>query len=128
MKILLDSNVVVRTGLRAGTLTAAVRYALAAPENEVVVSSVTPWELGIKSTIGRLSLPVGVADFVHNVLVDLHATELPITMAHALRAAELPAIHRDPFDRMLVAQALVEGLALASSDRRLAAYGVPIIW
>ena len=61
-------------------------------------------------------------------MLDLQITELPVSIAHALRCAELPLIHGDPFDWMLVAQALVEGLPIVSSNRRLSAYGVAVIW
>lgn len=88
----------------------------------------TPWELGIKFAQRKLTLPSDFPLFIRAAMADLQVTELPVSTAHALRSAELPPIHADPFDRMLVAQALVERIPIVSSDRSFAAYGVEVIW
>ncbi len=82
------------------------------------------WEISIKAALGRLPPVPDIAGAMksHEFL------PLDITMAHALAAGALPLHHRDPFDRMLVAQAQLEGLVLVSRDRRLEPYGVPILW
>ncbi|MBA4181951.1 MAG: PIN domain nuclease [Anaerolinea sp.] len=128
MRVLLDSNVFfwAATGERRTSATArAVRGDLA---NERLLSSVTPWELGTKFAQRKLTLPSDFPAFIRAAMSDLQVSELPISIAHALRSAELPPIHGDPFDRMLVAQALVERVPIVSSDRGLAAYGVEVIW
>lgn len=84
----------------------------------------TIWEVQIKRTLGRLRAPRAP----HHALCRDGVLPLPITDEHALRIGELPPLHRHPFERMLVAQALVEGAAIVSADRRLAAYGVEAPW
>ena len=97
-------------------------------DNDLLLSSVTPWALGIKVARKKLVLPPDLPRFVMTTMANLELSELPVTIVHALRSAELPLIHGDPFDRMLVAQALVEGIPIVSSDRRLSQYGVAVIW
>lgn len=88
--------------------------------DEAIVSAVTPWELGIKRSLGKLSMPDGLVD----VLEADGFKSLPITMAHAALAPTLPLLHSDPFDRMLVAQAHLESLVLVTADNVLAEYDV----
>lgn len=92
-------------------------------QSKAYVSSATAWELGIKFALNKLGLRVPVSIMA----ADYGFSELIITFQHAERAAGLPFHHRDPFDRLLVAQALVEGLVLVTADKRLADYGVPIL-
>jgi PIN domain nuclease of toxin-antitoxin system len=91
--------------------------------HEVYVSAVTGWELAIKQASGALRLSAPVSALVEA----LRFLELPITIRHGERVRTLPLIHRDPFDRLLVAQSMVEELTLVTSDRRLGQYGVPIL-
>jgi PIN domain nuclease of toxin-antitoxin system len=86
----------------------------------VAVSAASAWEIGIKQAIGKLTGP----DDLSAELATNGFTELPVTVAHALAAGALPPHHSDPFDRMLVAQARLEGLTLVTRDDRLADYGV----
>jgi PIN domain nuclease of toxin-antitoxin system len=86
----------------------------------VAVSAASAWEIGVKQAIGKLEGP----DDLSTEIAANGFTELPVTVAHALTAGALPAHHADPFDRMLVAQARLEGLTLVSRDPRLAAYGI----
>lgn len=92
------------------------------------LSSATVWELGNKTAIGRLSLPVPLRELVRRAVVDGGLRVLDVTPEHALRASELPMIHKDPFDRMLVAQAMTERMTLATRDGRIAGYDVPVLW
>ncbi|MCY3973347.1 MAG: type II toxin-antitoxin system VapC family toxin [Candidatus Dadabacteria bacterium] len=89
-------------------------------ENEIFVSAVTGWEIAIKSNLGKLKAP---PDLESVILKDGFDT-LPLTFFHARRAGELPLHHRDPFDRMLVAQAQAEGLTIVTRDEKIALYGV----
>jgi PIN domain nuclease of toxin-antitoxin system len=90
----------------------------------VFVSSVSAWEAAIKIALGRLELP----DTVEAGVLASGFEKLPVTFSHAERVAALPHHHRDPFDRMLVAQAQAEGLTLVTHDRVLGDYGVEILW
>jgi PIN domain nuclease of toxin-antitoxin system len=90
----------------------------------VFVSAVSAWEAAIKASLGRIELP----DTVESGVEDSGFEKLPITFSHAEGTAALPRHHHDPFDRMLIAQAAAEGLTLVTQDRKLEAYGVPILW
>ncbi len=128
MRVLLDSNVFLWAATKDRRLSAIAQAVLDDLGNELLLSSVTPWELGIKVSQGKLTLPSALPQFVRAAIADLLISEVSVSFLHGFRSAELPLIHRDPFDRMLVAQALVEGVPIVSSDRRLAAYGVAVIW
>lgn len=123
MRLLLDSHVVVWSaqGVR---LPQRVQTALDDGANPLFVSVVGLWELSIKIAQGRLRLPAPPEAAVEM----LEATELPIRHAHLARLRELPFIHKDPFDRLLVAQAIEEGLTLVTSDETLHRYPVAWLW
>jgi PIN domain nuclease of toxin-antitoxin system len=93
--------------------------------SEVRFSAASAWEIAIKVGIGKLTLPKG-AD-ISAELVRSGFLELPVAVAHADDVRHLPALHADPFDRLLVAQARVEALTLVSADRQLSAYGIPVV-
>lgn len=104
-------------------LRADTRAAIEASSNAVLVSPVSPWEIAIKGARGRLSVP-------RNLLEKLRAANfevLPIGWEHGLAAGSLPALHRDPFDRMLVAQAQLDGLTVVTSDAQVARYDVSVM-
>ncbi|MES1201295.1 MAG: type II toxin-antitoxin system VapC family toxin [Pseudomonadota bacterium] len=126
MRLLLDSQAVLMTMSPAAALSNRVRAALLDPANTVFVSAATPYELEWKKAIGKLSFP-DVADW-SRAMSAAGYQELTIALAHSERAARLPKHHRDPWDRILIAQALVENLTLVSGDRRIAAYGAPMLW
>jgi PIN domain nuclease of toxin-antitoxin system len=98
--------------------------AIAGDKDGVVVSAVTVWEVAIKRGLGKLDAPADLLQQLEQARVEL----LPITARHADRVASLPPHHRDPFDRLLVAQATVEGLALVSSDGSLRDYDIDVLW
>jgi PIN domain nuclease of toxin-antitoxin system len=96
---------------------------------EVYFSASSAWEIAIKSRLGRLSIASDdLEGFVAQQVLANGFQLLPINLSHALRTYSLPDHHKDPFDRILIAQATAEGLSLLSSDRKLAAYKVRIIW
>lgn len=97
-------------------------------QNELLLSAVSSWEIAIKSGIGKLILPIPPEEYVPDRMRSSGVIGMPIEHSHALRVAALPLHHRDPFDRLLVAQAQVEGLSLLSADRQLARYDVEILW
>jgi PIN domain nuclease of toxin-antitoxin system len=92
--------------------------------NQVLLSAVVVWEVAIKRSLGKLDAP---NDLAPNLL-DAGAQPLPVTIDHAAVLEKLPWYHRDPFDRLLVAQALTEGAAIVSRDEPLSRYGVPVVW
>lgn len=121
-KLLLDTHVFLWWRADDPRLGAPARAAIA--EADVVfVSAATAWEVAIKSALGRLRIPGTVAEGV----AESGFERLPIDFAHAEAAGALPPLHRDPFDRLLVAQARVEDLVLVTRDERLAAYDVKVL-
>jgi PIN domain nuclease of toxin-antitoxin system len=125
MRLLLDTHVLLWTIAESRRLSAAARALIGEPDNELTFSSVSVWEVAIKAGRGRDDFRIDVSS-LRRSLFDNDYVELPITGAHAVALGGLPPIHRDPFDRMLVAQAIVEGLTLVTSDPAVAKYRGPI--
>jgi PIN domain nuclease of toxin-antitoxin system len=96
--------------------------------NEVWFSVASIWEIGIKVAIGKLPLPEPIDDYISTRMTQLGTRTLEIKASHALRAAALPLRHRDPFDRMLIAQAQIEGMTLVSADLMFNQYEVSLLW
>ena len=129
MKVLLDTHTFLWWSSRHGALVSdRVRDLLADGATEVAFSLASAWEIAIKVAAGRLELPAPVGQFIPDRLRRHGFQLMAIELSHAIRAGALPRIHGDPFDRMLVAQAQVEGLALISSDPAIARYDVETIW
>ena len=120
MRLLLDTHAFLWWVSDWEQLPERARAAIADPENKVFVSAVSGWEIAIKKAKGRLVAPDGLAAVVE----EKRFQHLPLTFEHAERAATLPAHHRDPFDRMLVAQAQAEDLILVTRDARIPHYDV----
>lgn len=98
--------------------------AISAPDAHVLISAVVIWEVAIKRRLGKLDAPADLLEQLERAGVDL----LPITARHADRVGTLPMHHRDPFDRLLLAQADVDGLSLVSADGGLSKYDVELVW
>jgi PIN domain nuclease of toxin-antitoxin system len=125
MRLLLDTHILLWAANEPERLSAAARALVENPNNDVVFSAISIWEIAIKTGRGRDDFRLH-AGFFRRGLFDNGYTELPMTGAHAAALAGLPTIHKDPFDRMLVAQATVEGLTLVTSDPAIANYPGPI--
>jgi PIN domain nuclease of toxin-antitoxin system len=124
-RVLLDTHVFIEAIAAPERLPEGVRRALEDPDVALLVSSVSAWEMAVKHALGKLRVDEVVIRRFHMHVSGLGAEELPLTAAHVLAAAALPPHHADPFDRMLVAQAQVEGIPLASADEHVLRYGVP---
>lgn len=122
--LLLDTHAVLWSVGEVARLSPAARDAIEDGAATVYVSAASIWEIAIKRQTGKLRAPDGLIASVFEARFE----ELPIGIVHAERAGALPPHHRDPFDRMIVAQAQCEGLTVVSRDERLAAYGVPMLW
>lgn len=115
--------------LDPGKLAAGPRGAIGAPSSEVYLSAASAWELSIKHALGKLELPEPPRAYVPKRMAAQAMTSLPVLQTHALHVATLPPHHTDPFDRLLVAQAMLEGLTLVTADPLLLPYvGVEILW
>ena len=102
--------------------------ALQDPSNDLFIGAGTIWELAIKVGLGKLTLSRPYRPWIEQAMTDLGLIMLPISVAHADAQASLPHHHRDPFDRLLIAQALVEGMTIIGVDVRFDPYGVTRIW
>ena len=128
MKVLLDTHAFLWWITDDQRLSLRAREIISEGENEVFVSAATGWEIAIKAQIGRLGLPTELQQFIVEQLKINAIKSLPIEMRHALHISTLPAHHRDPFDRMLVAQAQLENLPILSADPDIGKYDVKVIW
>jgi len=121
VRLLLDTHVVLWWLMDDDALSAEVKEAIDT-EAEVLVSAASVWEIAIKRALGKLDGPPDLLD----VVADSGLVELPIRSRHAVEAGGLPPLHRDPFDRMLIAQARCEGLTLLSRDPQVQRYDVAL--
>lgn len=122
-RLLLDTHVVLWWLSDDQRLGHEARRLIANPGNHVAASAASVWEMAVKSSIGKLSVPDGLEE----AILECGFKPLAITMEHAARVGELPLLHRDPFDRMLIAQAQLEGLELLTADAGLRAYAVKVV-
>lgn len=128
MKLLLDTHAYIWWGVDPDKLSATAAAALSEPESEIYVSVASLWEIAIKLQLGKLTLPVPVPVFAARLREENLVRTLSVTEAHVFAHTTLSAIHRDPFDRMLVAQSLAESLVLVTRDPRIRDYGIPTLW
>lgn len=98
------------------------------PNSEIWFSAASAWEIAIKAQLGRITFEDDPVEFIPRQVVANGFRNLPIQSDHALHVLKLPLLHRDPFDRMLAAQALVEKMVLLTADQTMPAYGVQVIW
>jgi PIN domain nuclease of toxin-antitoxin system len=125
VRLLPDTHILLWTIAESRRLSAAARALIGEPDNELTFSSVSLWEVAIKTGRGRDDFRIDVGSLRRGLFNNGYA-ELAVTGAHAAALATLPPIHKDPFDRMLVAQAIVEGFTLLTSDPTVAKYPGPI--
>jgi len=124
VRLLVDSHAFIWWADASPALSAAARGVIADPANEATISIASLWELTIKASSGKLTLPAELETMV----VTLQFSVLAVNFDHLLRMATLPRLHRDPFDRMMIAQSLAEAMPIVTSDRAFAAYGVQVVW
>jgi Uncharacterized protein conserved in bacteria len=125
VKVLLDTHLLLWAADDPQRLPKAARALIEDTENELLFSAASLWEITIKRSLERQDFQVD-ARLLRRALLDNGYSELPITSEHAANIDHLPPTHKDPFDRILVAQATVEGITLLTNDRRLAGYPGPI--
>ena len=128
MRLLLDSHALIWAADDPTKLSAKARRLIEDPSHDRLISAATMWEVGIKVGLGKLALSLPYRQWMDRSVDDLGLIILPITLDHADRQTSLPWHHRDPFDRLLVAQAQIEGAPLVSADPALDAYGINRLW
>jgi PIN domain nuclease of toxin-antitoxin system len=122
VRLLLDTQILIWAVEDDRRLRPAFRDAIADPDNECWVSVAAWWEVGIKANSGRLDLMRPLPEYASEAVEALGLVELPVLRPHVIRATQLPLLHRDPFDRMLIGQALEEEMVLVTTDRQIRAY------
>jgi PIN domain nuclease of toxin-antitoxin system len=125
VKLLLDTQILLWAAGQPERLSAAARKLLNNRRNELLFSAASLWEIAIKNSLGREDFRVEPR-LLRRGLLDNGYTELPVTGQHAVNVDGLPPLHKDPFDRLLLAQALSEGMTLVTGDAQLARYHEPV--
>ncbi len=128
MRLLLDTCTFLWAANEPSRLSSTAFRLIEHPENELFVSSVSAFEIAVKAKAGRLPLAADPETEVPRLRSELGAFALPLSEEAALYSYNLPMLHRDPFDRLLVSQAIVEGLVLLTPDRHIRDYGVRVFW
>ena len=125
MRLLLDTHLLLWAARPSPQLSSRARRLINDPDNELVVSAASLWEIAIKSALRRPNFRLDARLFRRNLLNNGY-DEMAVTGEHAVAVANLPPLHRDPFDRILIAQSIVEGITLLTSDPRVAQYPAPV--
>jgi PIN domain nuclease of toxin-antitoxin system len=128
VRYLLDTGIWLWSIGRVSSLNPTARATLIDPQHDLYFSAASAWEVAIKASIGKLQLPEPPEILVPRETARLGLHWLPVNFHHALFVYGLPTHHGDPFDRMLVAQAMVEGLTLITADRDVQSYSAPLLW
>ena len=127
-QVLLDTQAILYALTDTTRLSSRARSAILSSKNDLFLSIVSLWETQIKLNLGKLKLEHSLRNIVQRTISDLGIELLPIQMEHIYRLDNLPRHHRDPFDRLLIAQAMTEHMDVISNDRAWDAYGVHRIW
>lgn len=127
MRFLLDTQIWLWLQTRPERIDDEVRARLADGAADVLLSAASSWEIAIKHALGKLPLPVPPREYIPSRMRSAAIDGLPVSHAHALHVATLPHYHNDPFDRLLVAQAQLEKVALVTADRQIERYDVPVV-
>ena len=128
MRLLLDTHAIVWYVDQDHLLSKPAHAAITDPSNDLLISAATIWEISIKAGLGKLKLSQPFLPWMTKAINDLRASLLPITVEFAAAQVALPSFHRDPFDRMLAAQASMENVPVVSSDVVFDSYGIARVW
>ncbi len=128
MKILLDTHAFLWLVSDHPRLSDMAKAVFLDNSNELFLSAVSGFEIAVKHGLGKLKLSASPKDFVRRRIENNNLIELPISMEHATNLQNLPLIHRDPFDRLLISQSMVESMPLLSADQQMRAYSIDCIW
>ena len=128
MRLLLDTHVFVWMDLSPEKLSSTIAGLITSPENALFLSLASIWEMQIKIQLGKLTLTNSLADTITTQQENNSIQLLPITVSHVLTVDNLPFHHRDPFDRLLIAQSQYEGLTLLTNDQQIQQYNVTWLW
>lgn len=128
MRLLLDTSALIFFARGDERMSRTALAHLQDSDNSVFVSAVSGWEIGLKHALGKLDLPQPPRPFLADVFSRLDFDTIELDLESSLRATELPMLHRDPFDRLLVGQSLTHGLVVVTCDPMFARYGASVVW
>ena len=128
MKYLLDTHAFLWFVSEDNRLSSKAQSIIKNSRNDIYFSAVSAWEMSIKIRLGRLSIEEELEPFIIKQLSENNFSTLSITIFHSIYTSKLPEIHKDPFDRMIVAQSQVEDMPLISKDKNINKYKVPVVW
>lgn len=128
MRLLLDTHTFLWWCTDDPRLSLTALDVLGAADTEVYLSSASAWEIAIKTRLKRLELPRPPTEFIPEMISRHSLAVLPVSLTHSLHDFELPSLHSDPFDRLLVAQTVTEDMKLVTNDRAIVQYDVPTLW
>ena len=128
MRILLDTHTFLWGIAEPARLSSTARKIMEDGDNDIFVSAASAWEIAIKTHLGKLRLPARPEAFVSEQLLKHRFNSLPVSFSHALHVFALPALHRDPFDRLLISQSMLEQLPILTADTKIRQYHVKTIW
>jgi PIN domain nuclease of toxin-antitoxin system len=128
VRLLIDTNTLIWAVDHPAKLSVTATTALQDPANDLLLRAATVWELAIKIGQGKLILSLPYRQWMDKPIADLKLIHLPITVEYADRQASLPTHHKDPFDRLMIAQALVEGVSVVCADAAFDPYGITRVW
>ncbi|ANE54113.1 type II toxin-antitoxin system VapC family toxin [Methylomonas sp. DH-1] len=128
MKLLLDTHIFLWLNDDPKQLASTVQTLLSSGEHELYLSIATPWEIQIKCQLGKLSLAMPIEELVDKNRTENNIQLLPVELSHISYLAQLPPHHKDPFDRILIAQAIVEDMTIITADHAFTNYSVPVLW
>lgn len=128
MKVLLDTQTWLWMQVSPERMNSSALTLVSQPEQELLLSAASSWEIAIKYALGKLPLPMPPLEYVPDRMRSSGVGGLTVSHTHVLAAGALPPYHRDPFDRLLVAQAQIESLTILTADRVLGSYDVPVQW
>jgi PIN domain nuclease of toxin-antitoxin system len=128
MKVLLDTHAFIWWSTNDPQLSQTARDTIADPSNTILFSVVNAWEIIIKQGTGKLTLPEPATTYIPSRIAANQFVTMPVNLSHILQVASLPDLHRDPFDRLLIAQSQTEQIPIITIDRYVVQYPIDVIW
>jgi PIN domain nuclease of toxin-antitoxin system len=128
VRLLIDTHTLIWAMDDPSKLSGAATTALQDPANDLLLSAATVWEMAIKIGLGKLTLSLPYRNWMEKAIADLALALLPVTVEYAEQQSKLPAYHKDPFDRLIIAQAMIEKISVVCSDAAFDAYAITRVW
>lgn len=128
MKLLIDTHIFLWMNGESSKLSERFKELSRSGEHDFYLSVASAWEIQIKQQLGKLALPLHIDELIAKNQLESDIQLLPIELSHISNLAQLPSHHKDPFDRLIISQAMLEGMTIVTADHAFAAYSVPVVW